>query len=115
MQGRRLEKLKCSNPIGCHLDAIDGVGNCFFSQEGIDEFNALMKKEHGLGFDFKGKYTTGTIVSVGDNLSAFTYIVRQLTKRGFKLLGTQPGAHPENGEYKMYLFGRGFTRPGEDA
>lgn len=105
-----LDHLRCSNPIGCHLQAINNVSNLIFNRKAIKEFDALQKPFHGLGEDFKGEWFTGSILSIGDNLPHFKAAKHFLEERGFQVLGTQHGAH---GDYKMYLFGKGFTLPGE--
>lgn len=95
-------------PMGCHLQAIGGVDGCFSFKSGADQFDRLLERNHGQGDGFRGEYFTGTIVSISDDSPQFAATVKELKSRGFKLLGTQSGAH---GSYKMCLYGKGFTLP----
>ena len=95
-----------NTPLGCHLQAINSVAG-IFDYGRIADFDILLKRGHGVGI-YNGVYFTGTICSVASNSSAKTF--DELEKRGFVILGTQPGAH---GNYKMVLYGLGFTLPGK--
>ena len=101
--GKDKAALEVSEPIGCHLQAIAGVGGCFGYGAGA-AFDALLKQHHGAGkpSTFHGEYFTATIVSIRipDETT-----VKELENRGFKLLGIQDGAH---GNYEMALYGKGF-------
>lgn len=104
-----MDGLNATEPCGCHLQAIWG---CARYDDGFrKDFDDLLHRKHGKGDGYKGQYITGTIVSVKHS----ERIIEELKKRGFKLLGTQPGAHPEHydGAYDMELWGLGFTLPGE--
>jgi hypothetical protein len=92
------------DPIGCHLQAIYSVAGCFDIVTGAKAFDTLLEHNHGSGV-FGGAHFTGTIVSIRlpDEKT-----IAALEKRGFKLLGTQEGAH---GDYEMALYGLGFTLP----
>lgn len=109
-------QLSVTEPVGCHLQAISSVGGCLSLPSAIAIFERLLKRGHNdKSSQWKGAYFTGTIVSIGDrNREVFDQTVKILTELGFKLLGVQEGAHQAlNGSYKMYLYGLGFTLPGE--
>lgn len=101
-------------PCGCHLQAISSVNGCFSIASSAASFDKLLEPNHNQGDGYKGAYFTGTIVSIADygGDSLYTSTSKELEKRGFQLLGTQPGAH---GTYKMRLWGKGFTLPGKKA
>lgn len=99
--------IKADCPIGCHMQFIGGVEGCFsFGDRGKD-FDRLLKRHHGEG-TFAGEYFTGTLVSITSNSAYFEDTVKALKDRDFQLLASQKGAH---GNYKMLLYGRGFTLP----
>lgn len=104
----QIDSFPVSTPMGCHLQAINGVQGVFAWPAGAAEFDRLLTHGHGKG-PFKGLHFTGTIVSIQTNSGdLYEKTVEELKKRGFQLLGTQPGAH---GAYKMELWGEGFTLP----
>lgn len=99
-----MQTLNARTPLGCHLQLIESVGGAFDWAGGVKEFDSLLKKSHGQseGYD---DYFTGTIVSISQSDRK---TIKELKKRGFKLLGTQRGGH---GAYRMGLWGKGFTLP----
>jgi hypothetical protein len=116
--GKAVRPLQVHEPVGCHLQAISNVGGCFNWGGGGEEFDRLMQRNHGVGHDNKdadpedyqylGRHFTATIVSIRYGQEGTQ---KELKKRGFVLLGIQPGAH---GGYKMELWGHGFTIPAKE-
>jgi hypothetical protein len=90
----------------------------------LGEDNAFSRKEaeklNNIGIaesvDFAEDYSTAGILTITDiDRDEFKRATTFLTKKGWKLLGSIPGAHQEeigNGKYKIYLYGsKEFKRP----
>ena len=91
--------------MGCHLQAIGGVGPTLTMASGRAQLEKLLERNHGMGNGYKGQYFTASIVSIRAENAADRAVLEEL---GFKLLGIQQGAH---GTYKMALYGKGFELP----
>lgn len=78
-----------------------------YAQTALKQFDALCQKNHGHGDGYRGEYITATIaVLVKQERDYYEATSTILKNKGWKLLGTFPGAHPENfGEYEMELWG----------
>jgi hypothetical protein len=103
-------KLDVNCPVGCHLQTINGVGGALNMPSALAMFDKLLKRGHGEGVTYAGMHFTGTLVSFSDNCNC-KQTIEILEERGFKYMGSQPGAH---GSYRMLLYGLGFTLPGEE-
>jgi hypothetical protein len=103
----KVSTMTTTEPCGCHLQSIGGVGGFAAYPSGGNSLKALLKQKHGQGDGYKGQYFTATICSINENAAD----EKALVELGFKLLGTQKGAH---GDYKMRLYGIGFALPSEE-
>lgn len=121
----KLEPVEISGcSLQCIRNAAGSLGyltgqNAAWNKSRADRFDELCRNGHGEGGGYKGRYFTGTIVTIADSsyngADVFKATEAELLKRGFKLLATYPGAHRDiYGQYKMYLYGSSsFELPGE--
>lgn len=76
-----------------------------YNKREAKKFDTLCEPGHGTG-QYKTAYITGSIMTISDvDEVEYKELTDLLIKKGWKELGSWPGAHGNYGEYQMHLWG----------